>query len=166
MKWEEKALRTRLEGKRLLYILLFGAYFWPQCMIMYPSLQKCWEHWPPKPHSRPQSPSFLGHEVLVRYKLGRVACGQEFQSPSRRETGLVPVGNWTKYRKFSIKHPRMLIEFKHIWWEGGALIFAGYPFYFLFTSTICQTAQLHASLGCILMTHRSLMQMLMWIQYS
>ena len=119
-----------------------------------------------KPHSRPQSPSFLGHEVLVRYKLGRVACGQEFQSPSRRETGLVPVGNWTKYHKFSIKPPRMLIEFKHIWWEGGALIFGGYPFYFLFTSTICQTAQLHASLGCILMTHRSLMQMLMWIQYS
>ena len=93
-------------------------------------------------------------------------CGQEFRSPSRRETGLVPVGNWTKYRKFSIKPPRMFIEFKHIWWEGGALIFAGYPFYFLFTSTICQTAQLHASLGCILMTHRSLMQKLMWIQYS
>ena len=28
--------------------------------------------------------------------------------------------------------------------------------YFLFASTICQTAQLHASLGCMLMTHTSL----------
>ena len=89
MKWEEKALRTRLEGKRLLlYILLFGAYFWPQCMIMYPSLQKCWEHWPPKPHSRPQSPSFLGHEVLVRYKLGRVDLWTRIPKP-------VKARNWT-----------------------------------------------------------------------
>ena len=104
----------------------FGAYFWPQCMIMYPSLQKCWEHWPPKPHSRPQSQSFLGHEILVRYTLGRVDLWTRIPKPVKARNWTGPILSWQNTVNSLLSPPRRVTEFKHIWWGGDALIFAEY----------------------------------------
>ena len=55
------------------------------------------------PFSSPEPVVLFGHEALVRYKLGRVDLWTRIPKP-------VKARNWTKYRKFSIKPPRMQLD--------------------------------------------------------